>query len=94
MSAPNLWEQVSEFLESWVDGRADVSQDDFEDWLNFTRICAWDIPSALGSICDHEPFASNFPMHWNEDAEDILSKHFKEVHNLEFTDGINWDFDT
>lgn len=93
MSAPDLFENINDFLLSMdVDGRV-LDQYNFELWMDLTRKLAWDIPSALGSVCTHDELPE-FPMHWSEDAEEAYSTHFREEHGLEFASKINWDFDT
>jgi hypothetical protein len=95
--APDLWDKFNSFL---YDAEVN-SQEDLELFLQLTMDAAWDIPSALASICEHDIPETNhldFFMHrnkyWDNDWSPIDS-HFKEVHNLDLqSHRINWSFST
>ena len=102
MSAPDFWEEFSEFLGNFDTSRLDNDQDNFNLYMELTRMASWDIPSALP--CNHQD--REIPMHrpayddYDEKNELFVSwkeldKHFKEVHGINLQDKkINWSFDT
>jgi hypothetical protein len=89
----------------WLADQVITDQEDMETFLRLTKESSWDIPSALGSLCDHvEDPATNYgdfymhinPANWDDDEElEALAIHFKDVHSLDLTvPDINWSFDT
>lgn len=108
MSTPTFLEA----MEDWIANAASAlvkTPEDLEDFLDFARGQAWDIPSALLCLCEHDfldgkkyPGFAEFPMHrepqsyWNNlNPWPEIDQHFKEVHDLDLTsDIINWNFDT
>lgn len=101
MSAPDFYEIVSEHIEDDV---AHVkTQDDLTLWLELVRKLAWDIPSALSSLCSHElwpGFDWGYFMHKGDSQFDDgdwgrIENHFQSAHNWDLSDPhINWSFDT
>lgn len=98
MSAPDFSDNYNDFLaEANI-----ITQEDIELFLQLTQDAAWDIPSALGSVCQHDLPETNrgdFFMHRDdlrpENDWAPIDKHFMEVHGLDLTsDRINWNFDT
>ena len=69
---------------------ASFTQDQFVTFLNGARELAWDIPSALGSLCSCEGMFNQFPMHFfspcwpdQKPLEDLIIHHFNEVHGVD-----------
>lgn len=99
-SAPDFWEWMNDQLEA-APLFTFEEQRHFLIYMKLVRSLSWDIPSALGSICDHPNMCDLFPMHrnefWPENKEnwDQIDHHFEEVHRLDLADPhINWSFDT
>mgnify|MGYP003577598856 CR=1 FL=1 len=85
-----------------------LNQDQMLRFMNWSREAAWDIPSALMSLCMHPEMDEHFYMHRGTGEEhekyttwaslkewEVADKHFKEEHGLDLKDTrINWSFDT
>lgn len=77
-----------------------ITQEELICFLALTKSAAWDIPSALGTLCTHLDM-DYFPMHRHHlfpEADPYwvtLDPHFKKIHGLDLKDDlIRWNFDT